>query len=71
MHTEEQRFMSTGQVARTLGVSCESVRRWVSRGLVQALRDARGWRYFRLEDVERLRERREPRAENERGGDEK
>ena len=34
--------------------------RWERRGLVKPLRDYRGWRFYRPEDIERLRRWREP-----------
>jgi excisionase family DNA binding protein len=42
--------------AAALGLSAEAVRKLEQRGLLPAIRTAGGWRLFRYEDVERLRQ---------------
>jgi excisionase family DNA binding protein len=49
-------LMQVRQVARTLGVHENTVRRWEERGLLHAVRLPSGVRRFRPEDVEAVRE---------------
>jgi excisionase family DNA binding protein len=49
-------LMQVRQVAQTLGVHENTVRRWEERGLLQAVRLPSGVRRFRPQDVEELRE---------------
>jgi len=49
-------LMQVRQVARTLGVHENTVRRWEQRGLLRAVRLPSGVRRFRPDDVEELRE---------------
>ncbi len=55
-------LVTVGEAAARLGVDPTTLRRWERRGLVRPLRDYRGWRFYRPEDVERLRKWREPTA---------
>jgi excisionase family DNA binding protein len=48
-------LMQVRQVARTLGVHENTVRRWEERGLLHAVRLPSGVRRFRPEDVEAMR----------------
>jgi len=48
-------LMQVRQVARTLGVHENTVRRWEERGLLRAVRLPSGVRRFRAEDVEAVR----------------
>ena len=48
-------LMQVRQVARTLGVHENTVRRWEERGLLHAVRLPSGVRRFRPEDVEAIR----------------
>jgi len=48
-------LMQVRQVARTLGVHENTVRRWEERGLLRAVRLPSGVRRFRPEDVEAVR----------------
>jgi excisionase family DNA binding protein len=50
-------LMQVRQVARTLGVHENTVRRWEERGLLKAVRLPSGVRRFRPEDVEAMHER--------------
>ena len=52
-------YLEPAQVARLLGVSADTVRRWERLGLLPAIRTARGSRLFRRADVEALRARRD------------
>jgi excisionase family DNA binding protein len=49
-------LMQVRQVAQTLGVHENTIRRWEERGLLQAVRLPSGVRRFRPEDVEAMRE---------------
>jgi excisionase family DNA binding protein len=49
------RLMQVRQVARTLGVHENTVRRWEERGLLHAVRLPSGVRRFRPDDVEAVR----------------
>ncbi|UCH35729.1 MAG: MerR family transcriptional regulator [Armatimonadota bacterium] len=64
-------LLRIGDAARALGVSTLTVRRWEAAGLVRSLRDARGWRYFNREDIERLRQWRDPNPDGGRKGKER
>jgi excisionase family DNA binding protein len=48
-------LMQVRQVARTLGVHENTVRRWEERGLLHAVRLPSGVRRFRPDDVEAVR----------------
>jgi excisionase family DNA binding protein len=48
-------LMKVREVARTLGVHENTVRRWEERGLLRAVRLPSGVRRFRPEDVEAVR----------------
>src|SRR5688572_12460453 len=48
-------LMKVREVARTLGVHENTVRRWEERGLLRAVRLPSGVRRFRPEDVEAMR----------------
>src|SRR3954465_50704 len=50
------RLMQVRQVAQTLGVHENTIRRWEERGLLKAVRLPSGVRRFRPEDVEAMRE---------------
>jgi excisionase family DNA binding protein len=49
-----EQLLSTGDVARRLGVSSEFIRKLAREGKLAAMRTAGGQRIFRNEDVERL-----------------
>lgn len=47
---------STGQAAKQIGVSKNTLLRWLDEGLTEDVqRDWRGWRLWRSEDVERVK----------------
>lgn len=47
--------MTVTEVARKVGVSCKTIRRWEKADKVpKAKKDWRGWRVYFPEDVERL-----------------
>jgi DNA-binding transcriptional MerR regulator len=48
-------FLLGAEVARRLRVSRRTVTAWLARGILTAKRDSRGWAWFALEDIERLR----------------
>jgi len=62
--TIEPKYMETGDVARTFGVSSEAVRKWEREGTIVApIRTVGGRRLFSLEQVEEIRARRASRHE--------
>jgi len=62
--TVEPKYFETGDVARALGVSSESVRKWEREGTIAApIRTVDGRRLFSLEQVEEIRARRVSRHE--------
>jgi DNA-binding transcriptional MerR regulator len=50
------RLLSVSDAAAALGLSAEAVRKLEQRGLLPAIRTSSGWRLFRHEDIERLRQ---------------
>ena len=53
------KLFTISEVARELGLSAEWLRQGEKRGsLPKARRDRNGYRYYTLEDIERLRNRR-------------
>jgi excisionase family DNA binding protein len=50
------RLLSVSDAAAALGMSAETVRKLEQRGLLPAIRTVSGWRLFRYEDIERLRQ---------------
>ena len=53
---QEQRILTIGQAAKELGVSCSWLRFGERLGaLPLARRTPAGWRYYTLEDLDRLR----------------
>jgi excisionase family DNA binding protein len=55
----KEQLLSTGDVARRLGVSSEFIRKLARDGKLAAMRTAGGQRIFRGKDVERLAAERE------------
>lgn len=47
--------ISTGQLAHAVGRSPDTIRRMEQQGIVRAVRDFRGWRWFAPSEVSRLR----------------
>ncbi len=59
METKPRKTYSISEAARELRLSAEWLRQGEKRGsLPQARRDRNGYRYYTLEDIERLRYRR-------------
>ncbi len=53
-------MFSTGEAAKHIGVSKNTLLRWLDEGLAEDVeRDWRGWRVWRPEDIERIRAFRE------------
>ncbi len=51
---------TTGQAAKHIGVSKNTLLRWLDEGLTEDVqRDWRGWRLWRQEDIERIKAFRE------------
>ncbi|MBN1102085.1 MAG: MerR family transcriptional regulator [Deltaproteobacteria bacterium] len=49
-------MFSTSDVARNIGVSKNTLLRWLDEGITEDVeRDWRGWRVWRAEDIERLK----------------
>jgi len=55
-------LMTAGEAARRLNLDKRSVLAAVRRGELPALRDGRGWHWFRRADLKRFAEQRQPRA---------
>lgn len=49
------KLLSTGEAARELGVHPNTLRGWVDRGLVPAIRLPSGYRRFTPEQVEKIK----------------
>ena len=48
-------MFSTGEAARQIGISKNTLLRWLDEGLVEDVqRDGRGWRVWRPQDIDRL-----------------
>lgn len=62
-------LIQVGEVARMLRVHRNTLVRWEQDGQVAPLRGPGGTRYYRAEDVERLRKWREPKPANPHGGE--
>ena len=59
MRAKLHRIYTISEAARELGLSAEWLRQGEKRGsLPRAKRDRNGYRYYTLEDIERLRNRR-------------
>lgn len=54
--------MLVGEVARTLDVSVDTIRRWEKKGLIRGRRDTRGQRVFNLHEVRLLQNKLNTRA---------
>ena len=53
-------MFSTGEAAKHIGVSKNTLLRWLDEGLAEDVeRDWRGWRVWRVEDIERIKAFRE------------
>jgi excisionase family DNA binding protein len=53
---ERRAYMRTNEAARAVGVSRQTLLRWLQEGKVRDVkRDRNGWRVFSQEDVARLR----------------
>lgn len=55
----DSKGIMVAEAARVLSVHPETVRRWERRGLIKARRNYRRFRVFDLQDVLRMKERRE------------
>lgn len=53
----EPRYLTTGQVAKTLRVSVSTIKRWLREypELCPKYENASGWRLFTFQDVEQLK----------------
>ena len=51
-------FLSVGQVARELGMSTETLKKWENAGLIPQAqrRHLNKWRYWSIEDFERIKQ---------------
>lgn len=53
--TEAEKYLPIGDVAKLLGVSVETVRRWDRAGQIKSTRTPGGQRRFASSEVDRLR----------------
>jgi len=51
----ERQFLLGHEAARRLRVSRRTVSAWIEKGIVQTRKDARGWNWIPIAEVERLR----------------
>ncbi len=53
----EERYLTTGQIAKSLRVSLSTLKRWINDedALVDSTRNASGWRLFTQKDLENLK----------------
>lgn len=54
-YTKADQLLPIGDVAKALGVSIETVRRWDRAGHIESVRTPGGQRRFRRAEVDRLR----------------
>jgi DNA-binding transcriptional MerR regulator len=54
----EQRYLTSGQIAKSLRISISTLKRWLNEedALVDSARNANGWRLFTSSDMEKLKE---------------
>ncbi len=58
MHTmmnEKTQILTVGEAARYLNRSASAVRKYEAQGRISAMRSERGYRFYFLEELERLR----------------
>ena len=53
----ESHFLKVGDVAKSLGVSDQTIRNWESKGILKSVRTPGGHRRFREMEVEALRQK--------------
>jgi excisionase family DNA binding protein len=53
----DEKPLSVGEAAAYLGVNAKTVRSWADRGWVPSVRWPNGYRYFRREDLDELRQK--------------
>jgi excisionase family DNA binding protein len=56
-NTPDDRLISTGRAAQELGVTSQTVRRWIDEGKLPAVRSHTGRYLVRVADVDQLRPR--------------
>jgi len=66
MAMSEGRLVTVGEAGRTLGVCADTIRAWCARGILNARRDPRGWRFFTADEIERVKRDREPKPDRSR-----
>lgn len=54
--------VSISEASFLVGVSIDTLRRWDKRGIIRATRDNRGVRYFNLDEIERVKSKRDCRT---------
>ncbi len=53
----ESNFISAGEASHLFNVSIDTIRRWEKKGLIKGTRDARGYRQFHKDELNRLQEK--------------
>ena len=52
---KQDKLVPISEAARILGVSIATVRRWDKKGILQSVRKSGRYRYFSLEELERVK----------------
>ena len=53
----EEKLLTAGEAAAYLGVHLKTIRAWADKGWVPSTRWPNGWRYFRRDDLDAMRQR--------------
>ena len=51
----QNEVMTLNKSADYLGIWCQTLRTWADRGRIPCIKEHRGWRYFKVSDLERVK----------------